>query len=281
MLAAVVLLGPLTTAAVSARCSSSAASPTWSPASAGRPECREAGRPSRRPRRTGHRRPPPPTWGAPPAEWPAPAPQPPKERSVLTRTTLSVALLVTGLLLALHVAGVDGITAPRVVATALLVVGGGLVVGTWYGRGRWLIAVGLLLALGLGAAVVAQRVGVQDGVGQRQWVATDGGDFRLGAGEAVLDLRDLRGTAGAEVQARVGVGHLVVLVPADLTARVTSEASAGVVEVVELDGSRSRTDLDGHDPVGGADTVVGTGDVTASVDLEVGLGQIEVRRVRS
>ena len=108
--------------------------------------------------------------------------------------TLSLATLVTGVLLALRLSGVDALTAPRILAVALLVVGGGLLVGAWVGRARWLIAVGLALALVLlpYAALDGRLTG---GAGERTWVptatATDQPAYRLGAGEAVLDLREL------------------------------------------------------------------------------------------
>ena len=69
--------------------------------------------------------------------------------------TLSVATLVTGVLLALRLSGVDALTAPRILAVALLVVGGGVLVGAFVGRARWLIPVGLVLALALGLSVAA------------------------------------------------------------------------------------------------------------------------------
>lgn len=216
----------------------------------------------------------PPEWAAPPR-----SPRPPREPSPLLAITLSGAALVTGLLLALRAGGVDGLTAPRVIAAALLVVGTGLLVGAWYGRARWLLAVGLVLALALAAAEAAQRVGLEDGLGERTWRAVDGQDYALGIGEGVLDLRGLRGVSGAEVSARIGAGHLVVLVPEDLSVRVTSDVDAGQVVRVELDGSRTEwTPQEGTDVQ--QDFVVGTSDdVSAVIDLEVGVGEIEVRRV--
>lgn len=109
-----------------------------------------------------------------PVTWTTPPPpyvRVPRERSRLGLATVSVAALLTGGLVWASMAGADGITPARVTATALLVVGAGLVVGTWFGRGRWLIAVGLLLCLGLGAAVAADATGTtfRGGVGERSW----------------------------------------------------------------------------------------------------------------
>ena len=217
-----------------------------------------------------------PAWAQ---EAPAPqpvAPRPPRERSALGPLTLSVAALVAGVLLAARLSGAEGITAEHVLAACLLVVGGGLVVGTWWGRARWLFAVGVLLALAL-AATAAVDGRLDDGVGERTWVARDGGEYRLGAGQAVLDLRSLSGGGRAEVSAEVGFGELVVLVPDGLSVAVTSDVGLGELRVEQEDGSQRTLggDDDLHD-----EFVVGEGqDVSVELDLEVGVGAVEVRRV--
>lgn len=206
------------------------------------------------------------SYGVPPVAPYAPvAPAPPRERSVLGPVTLSVAALVAGVLLVLREAGQDWVTAPRVIAAAMLVVGAGLVVGTWVGRARWLLAVGLVLGLLLVPASAADG-----GAGDRTWVPTaaDGTTtFRLGAGEAVLDLRQLEPGSVDEIAARVGLGSLTVLVPDDLRVRATTDVGLGEVR---QDGERDRTDTIVLGPVAGDEL---------RLDLEVGVGEIEVRRV--
>ena len=197
-----------------------------------------------------------------------------RERSRLGALTVSAAVLVVGALLALRAAGVDGLTPDRVVAAALLAVGGGLLVGTWYGRARWLIAVGVALAVLLGATAAARSAGLEDGVGERAWTVTGSGSYRLGAGEAVLDLRGLDAGERADVAARVGFGQLTVLVPADTSVRVVGDAGLGRISWPGPIG-RSDGDTDVHE-----EFVVGRpADVTVELDLEVGVGEIEVRRV--
>lgn len=202
----------------------------------------------------------------------SPAPRPP--RSVLGPVTLSVAALVTGLLLLLRELGADGITAPRLVAGALLVVGAGLVVGCWIGRARWLAAVALVLGLLLVPLTLVDDH-VADGAGQRTWVPTASANepsYRLGAGEATLDLRDLEPGAIARLRAEVGFGELTVLVPDDL--RVRARARTGVGDVRDDPGTTSSFEGDAEVRELGP----GTGPVL-DLDLYVGLGEIEVRRV--
>ena len=217
------------------------------------------------------------------AAWAEGPQRPPRRpRSPLGALTLSAATLLSGVLLALRLSGVDSLTAPRILAVALLVVGGGLLVGAWVGRARWLIAVGLLLALALGASAAARSAGLQDGIGQRTWTPAGDGSYALGVGEGVLDLSGLRPGAPVEVDAEVGVGHLLVLVPRDV--RVTGEAEAGVGELLQVDGDGRRRVLNPDDDTDVRERVFFPGEdggPEVELDLEVGMGQIEVRRVAS
>ena len=205
-----------------------------------------------------------------------------RPRSPLGALTVSVATLVTGLLLALRLSGVESLTAPRIIAVALLLVGGGLLVGAWVGRARWLIAVGLVLALALGASVAARDAGLADGVGERTWTPTGDESYALGAGEVVLDLSALRPRTSSEVDVELGVGRLLVLVPRDV--RATGEAEVGVGELVQVLGDGRRRDLNPDDDTEVRERFVFAGEDDGPVvelDLEVGMGQIEVRRVAS
>lgn len=213
-------------------------------------------------------------WGAPVVGPPAP-PRPP---SRLGGVVLALTALTGGVLLALRLAGVEELTAARILAVCLCVVGAGLVVGTVVGRARWLFFFpGLVLALALAATVAVDGV-VDGGVGERTWTIAGGAPtrtFELGLGEATLDLRGAD-TSGQvlQVDARVGVGHLVVLVPEDLTVRIRADVGLGEIDTTDVGGST--------DPGGGTEQeqelVVGSGDVEAELDLEVGTGQVEVRR---
>ncbi len=220
--------------------------------------------------------PPAPPSYAPPLAWPDPGPEPaaPRPRSVLGPVTVSVAALTVGVLLAIRELGVDGITGARVIAASLLVVGVGLVVGTWLGRARWLIAVGLVLGLLL--LPVAALDELPEGAGERLWVPAgfvDEQEFGLGAGEAILDLGSLRPGAVESIQAELGVGSLVVLVPDDLRVRLTTGVVLGEITHTGLD-----SDLRDEDVGGSRELGPDTGPLL-EVDLSVGIGEIEVRRV--
>ncbi len=208
---------------------------------------------------------------------PWPPPPPPRPRSALGLATLSLAAVVSGCLAWAASSGADGIEPTHVVAAALLVVGGGLVVGTVLGRARWLIAVGIVLSLVLAGTAGAQASGVSldGGVGERLWVvgvADREPSYTLGVGEATLDLTRLPADGPhVVVRARVSLGHLVVLVPAGLPVRVRGTVQLGDITEFGLDlaegSSVERTRSYGP-----------PGDPRVEVEAVVGTGQIEVRR---
>ena len=101
------------------------------------------------------------------------------------------------------------------------------------GPAPWLIPVGLLLSIALGAAVVLD-VPISGGTGSRVYRVATLADlrspYRLGAGEAILDLGslDLSGTT-AEVDASLALGHLVVVVPPGAELDFDGRVNAGTL----------------------------------------------------
>lgn len=204
---------------------------------------------------------PPPTWYVPP---------PPHRRSPLTGITLSLAAVVVGGLLLVAAAG-RSVPADVVLAGALAVVGLGLVAGATRGRATGLVTVAVLLAVAL-AATLAVRPVAEHGIGERTWRPGDSAAFRLGVGEATLDLRSLAGAGNGPVtlSARVDVGHLLVLVPDDL--RIHLDARAALGDVLVLGESADGQNVTRRAALGPP------GDPQVLLDLRVGTGQVEVRR---
>jgi phage shock protein PspC (stress-responsive transcriptional regulator) len=210
----------------------------------------------------------PPVPPVPPAP---PAPRPPRrrrERSKLVAITLSVAFMVAGLLV------IAGVSATSVLASCLIVVGAGLVVGSLFGRRRGLIALGILLTLATATASVAD-VPFDRGAGDRFWHPTSLGTlqrtYELGAGDADLDLRDvpLEGRT-RHVTVRLGAGDLRIWLPSGQRAEI--RAHAGIGEVVVLGAVDHGVDVDRTATVGpsGGGTIV--------LDARVGFGHLEVNR---
>lgn len=166
------------------------------------------------------------------------------------------------------------------VASALFVAGGAvLVLGATGRRSGFpgVLAV-VLLVLTLITAPLPSRVGVRGEVGDRVWQpgsVTAGDSYNLAAGEAVLDLTELD-AADIEADAlpvTVGFGELTIVVPDDLTVKVTSTAAVGEI-AVEQPAGREVTG-----GVGPASSVtVGDGPVDLTVDAQVTAGQITIER---
>jgi phage shock protein PspC (stress-responsive transcriptional regulator) len=182
--------------------------------------------------------PPPPPYPPAGAVPPEPAPAQPREKSVLGRLTVGVALLVAGTLVALDVADVVTVSAVVVIASALAVVAVGLLVGTLVGRSRGLIALGIglvLVLIPLSAVPAGIRWNTGEGAGDRTYrVATMAdleSEYALGAGSLTLDLRRLDLTTATTVDASVGVGELIVLLPPDVAAQVSSDVGVGEIDL--------------------------------------------------
>lgn len=198
---------------------------------------------------------------------PAPAARRPRPRSRLGLVTVSLAALVAGGLTAAGVYGAASIPATAVLAAALGVVALGLIVGTWLGRARSLIVVGLALSLALAGAAAAQA-----SVGARSYrpasAADLRGNYRLSVGTLRLDLSQLTAADPRHVDAHVGVGRLVIEVPSGVAVRVHGFAGVGAVTMY------GRANGAGFGP----NRTTGPTDAALDIDASVGAGQVEVDR---
>ena len=221
---------------------------------------------------------------APAAQWHEPvtapvAPPPPRRpRSVLGPLTVSVAALVAGVLLALDTAGRRSIPASVVLASTLAVVALGLVIGTWAGRSRGLIVLGVLLSMATAAVAALPSVDLSGGVGNRSWTvqtvetAYSESPYRLGIGHATLDVVGLsRSTGITHITASVGVGNLTVYVPRNIDLIVNSHVALGSAQWLGPRGSQASGRNVSH-------VIIDRPHTTTEVvlDLSVNVGQITV-----
>lgn len=229
--------------------------------------------------------PPVPPAGAAPT---APAPSPARtEPSVLGRAVVGAAALAVGIALLLGNTTSLDVSPKAIVAVLLLIVGGGLIVGSRWGRARWLIVPGLVLTALLALLAVLPDWRLDDGAGERLYRPDDLAElrssYRLGAGELRLDLSelDLDGSQ-VDVAARVGFGELAVIVPDDVRVVATARASVGEVDLFgRTQGGLGRvgeTVVDGDEDEGTIRLVarVGFGEITlrrASDVTDLGLGR--------
>jgi phage shock protein PspC (stress-responsive transcriptional regulator) len=225
---------------------------------------------------------PPPMPGPYPYTPPAPPTPPARKhpRSALPWIVLSIALIVVGVLVALGMSGVDNITAQVVLSTVLIVFGVGLVVGTWFGRARSLIALGTVVMVAL-VTVSTYSVPLRGGAGNREWTPTTAAavqaqtPYRLGAGEALLDLTSVDPGGGTvKVVASVVFGQLTVRVPDNVRLVVDAHAGMGAVRL-----PNGRSDGVPADRAYTVDAAVPDSRGTMELTLEVGMGEVEVDRV--
>ena len=204
-------------------------------------------------------------------------PVPVDRRGPATATVLVGALLVlVGIGWLLDAAGVE-VPWRAVLPAALIAVGLACVAGAFRGRQHALMVVGVALTVVLSVAVAADwdlDVPLAGGVGdrtERPSTPADLAEYELGVGNLLLDLRQLQVPPGTTtVEARVGVGELVVELPDGVSVEVMASAGLGEVQVLgqQEGGFGSRVDAVG----------LGGGDRRLQVDARVGLGQVRVER---
>ncbi|MFF3851634.1 PspC domain-containing protein [Micromonospora sp. NPDC002575] len=194
---------------------------------------------------------------------PARPPKRPRERSPLGAVTFSLIFLALGVVAVLDLLDVVEVGAAAYFAAALATIGLGLLVGAWFGRARWLIALGLVTAAALGIATVAESYDRVRGVdGDVTWAPTDRRDladrYENNFGDAVLDLRavdfDKRET---QITVAINFGKATVVVPPNVDVTTTADVNAGDATIFgnrsgALDGRlRETTDLGADGPGGG------------------------------
>lgn len=211
---------------------------------------------------------------APPPATPVP-PAHRRERSTLGILTVSMMILVVGVLQAIEAGSDHDFAATTVLASALAVVGAGLLLGTVVGRSRGLIVLGVVLTV-LAAVSSVADVPLRGGAGERRWAPTSAAvaerSYRLGAGNARLDLSaiDLAGRR-THIDASVGMGRLSVDVPDGVDLEIRAHTGFGDIDVLgDVD--------DGVDVTKRAEIDEPFDEGTLVLDLRVGMGQLEVRR---
>ena len=212
---------------------------------------------------------------------PPPSPPPPQEPAPpgfrTGRFLLGLVIVAAGVATLLQALDVTAVPWKAVLPGALIVVGLILVVaGTRSERSQGgLIAVGIALTVLLTAAT-AVDIPFEGGVGQRverpATLADLEDEYRLAVGELTVDLTGLHWIAEPghvpTVQARVGIGQLVVIVPADVPVRVEGSAGVGEVSIFgESDGGLGVRN----------EYVPAEESVTFSLDLSGGIGEVVVQ----
>jgi phage shock protein PspC (stress-responsive transcriptional regulator) len=210
--------------------------------------------------------------------------RPPRRRRRRSRLgPIVLGLLFVGAgIVGLVIASGRAVQPSAVFAGGLMIVGSGLVAGTWVGRAWGLIPLGLLLLAALSASSVI-KVPFEGGVGERHFTPRTASEVRdeyhLAMGELRLDLSALQLDRGQvrDITATVGAGHLDVTVPRGFDVEIHGEAGMGDVALLGNNHHDGGISIDRDESIKagseGAPKIV--------LDAEVGIGQVEVHRAEA
>jgi phage shock protein PspC (stress-responsive transcriptional regulator) len=193
---------------------------------------------------------------------------------VVRRAAIGVAVLIGCFALAVGSFLASGFGGGVVVATLVIAAGAALVAAAFVGGARWLVLPALAIALPL-AFVSAAGIDLNGGFGERHVRPGTLGEvkdaYRLGAGELVVDLRDVTLPADdRHLKVGVGAGHALVLVPEGVCVASAANVGMGAVAVFERNGGG--VDVDWNDARRAPRHTP-----RLVVDGDVGVGLLEVR----
>ncbi|MBT8201414.1 MAG: PspC domain-containing protein [Acidimicrobiia bacterium] len=219
--------------------------------------------------------------GAPPTSYvwqvrePGP-PKPPRPRSYLGRLTIGSLLLTLGLMGALDYAGIATPTTRHYGGVMLLVIGAGLLVGTFRGRARSLIVLGALLlppATIMHVADFDLGTDVQELAFHPISVSQIRDRYALPAGRLLVDLTGVPFNGETVVlDLDIGIGDLDVYVPANVQVETMASMDIGDVRVDGMSSSGPGAAIN-HAVPGDNGTIV--------IDAKGRFGSINVSRVHS
>jgi phage shock protein PspC (stress-responsive transcriptional regulator) len=207
----------------------------------------------------------------------APRPAPTPRKSSLLAPVAGLLLAVAGVLGLLDVLDLYDVDLRVVFALGVAVVGAAIAAGALTGRRvGGLVLLGLLLLACFGAAA-SMPVSLGAGVGDRVERPVDAGSidrtYELGLGDLRVDLSQAQLPEGrTRVDAHLGVGQLVVLVPPDVAVDVDAHAGAGDVTVFGIHDDGAGVDVDRFFPGSRAGAPV------LELEADIGFGDLEIRR---
>ena len=208
---------------------------------------------------------------------PPPPPHEPRPASILGGLTIAVILIAVGVVWLLDRTDVISPDPAHYAAIVVGVAGLGLLVGTWFGRGRGLIAIGIItLPFLLFFSVVDVPWGA--GWGERDFhptIVSEGAiEYRLAGGEMLIDLSslDFGDRSEIEVDGELGFGEMRVIVPHNVAVVADAEVAGG--QILLLGSQTSGITIDRSISTNGSDKLL-------VLDLRVGFGELTVVRARN
>lgn len=211
-----------------------------------------------------------PAASAPPDQ--RPARQAPGHRGLVL---LGAALVVIGIAWLMDSTGLVNLEWRVLLPAALTGIGVALLVSARHGGNGGLVVVGIVMSVMVLAQIATPPSGALGGIGDRyerpDSLAEVEDPYRLGVGSLTLDLRHIEPDANQapEITANVGIGELIVQIPAAATVDVRASAAIGETDIA----GRRR----GGVGVRAADTL-GSGTPDMTLELSTGIGEVTVTR---
>jgi phage shock protein PspC (stress-responsive transcriptional regulator) len=198
-------------------------------------------------------------------------PKPRRERALAGWLSFGLALVVGGVMWALQDAGSADLSLAQILGAPLAVLGAGLLVVSFVGRGRWTILPALLL---VPPALVASLIHVPlDGVWEDRTLtphtaAGIGTSFEQSGNRLVFDFTKLEpGEHPAPITAEMGIGEVRVIVPKGMPVTIHAEVGAGTLRLL-AEPQAGGVGLEQTARVEGADPLV--------LDVQVDIGNVEM-----
>ena len=194
------------------------------------------------------------------------------EPSPLGLYTVAAIFLTVGGAALLDRSGVIDMDASKYLATSLLVVGGGLMVGGFFGRGRALIPLGLLLVPLVVVSGVAHIP--TDGYAGDRYFTIDGemepsSSYEMFAGTTTIDLTEATATDNPELDISMGFGEFSVIVPEGWRVELTGELQGGELNFFGAEQDGVSMDLSNRaGPASSSESI--------SINVEAGFGEIRI-----
>ena len=208
---------------------------------------------------------------------PPPAKPPRSHLFAVTMAVIAIAIGIEWIIDQTTTAAVPGSVYP---GTVLGVTALGLIAGTWYGRSRSLILVGVLATM---ATAIATVVG-SGSIGAVSYRPADAAavrsDYNLGAGQLVLHLErvtDLDALGGRTVHVDASFGQVQLIVPSTLPIRINAHVDHGDI-VGPSSTSISKLSQGGEAVTVSATAQAVTTSPVLTVDLNVHFGEVVVTR---
>jgi phage shock protein PspC (stress-responsive transcriptional regulator) len=188
--------------------------------------------------------------------------------SLLTVSVAAIAVASTRIYAEYH----DGVPWTAYIAIALGVTALGLLIGTFFGHGGPLIALGIVLSIALGLGSLLPNVEIGDEKPTPLLSSQVKSTYQHGIGEFELDLTQVSDPGkllGRDIEIQQAIGQIRVIVPTGLNVRVDSRLDAGEIRIFDRKTNGTQTELD-YPAAGTAPAL--------TLDIHQRLGDIEVIR---